>query len=222
MFRWILSRPKYQFLLGLSFLILGLFIKLTYELHDEKEINLLDKSILNFILSIRSHALSAHAIDITALGSFSVLTIFTLFAVISFLAMNDHLAALQLTMTTVGSGFLSRLLKNLIGRERPSEIPLLVEAEGFSYPSGHSLAAAAFFIALTYLMTRHIESYRRRLIVYLFCLFVIVLVSLSRIYLGVHYPSDTVSGVMFGISWALLVASFFSLFEKRPLQDSSL
>ena len=215
MYKWIFSRPKYQFLFAISFLLLGAFIKFTYELHDEEEIALFDKYTLSFVMHLRRDYLNGPAVDITALGSYTVLTILTIFAVVIFLALKDKSASLQICLASLGAGILTSLLKGLIARERPQEVTKLVTVSSYSYPSGHSLAAAAFFLSLTYLITRHTESYRRRLFVYVFCFFVVLLVGVSRIYLGVHYPSDTLSGIMFGSAWSLLLASTFSYFESR-------
>lgn len=214
---WIIRRPRYQLLFAIAAFILGMFIKLTYEYYDDlDDISETDAFITKTIYSLRTDVMNGPMVDITALGSISVITIVTIVSVVTFLALRDRKAALQLTITAIGAGIWSRVMKGLVGRERPPEEQQLVSVWGYSYPSGHSLAAAAFFLTLTYLVCRHIPSYRSRTILYVLCTILICMVGFSRVYLGVHYPSDTASGILFGSSWALLVASIFSYAEIRP------
>lgn len=218
MYKWLFRRPKYQLLFAIAAFILGAFIKLTYEYYDDQDdVFYIDSVITNFIYSLRTDALNGPMVDITALGSIAVMTIVTIISVITFLAMRDRMAACQITITAIGAGICSRIMKGLVGRARPPEENQLVTVWGYSYPSGHSLAAAAFFLSLTYLITRHVPTYRGRALLYTFCVILILMVGFSRVYLGVHYPSDTASGILFGSSWALLVASLFSYFQAKRL-----
>lgn len=213
---WITKRPRYQLLFAIAAFILGMFIKLTYEFYDDQDdISAIDAFITSAIYNLRTDALNGPMVDITALGSISVITIVTIVSVVTFLALKDRKAALQITITAIGAGLCSRIMKDLVARERPPVETQLVSVWGYSYPSGHSLAAAAFFLALTYLVCRHIPSYRGRTILYFLCITLICMVGFSRVYLGVHYPSDTVSGILFGSSWALIVASLFSYLDNK-------
>ena len=216
MYKWILKRPKHQLLFAIACFILGMFIKITYEYYDDlDDVSRIDAFITNAVYNLRTDALNGPMVDVTALGSISVITIVTIISVITFLALKDRVAALQITMTAIGAGICSRLMKNLVARTRPPEELQLVKVWGYSYPSGHSLAAAAFFLTLTYLICRHIPSYRSRAMLYVLSFVLIMMIGFSRVYLGVHYPSDTISGILFGSSWALLVASLFSYLEIR-------
>ncbi len=216
MYKWLLKRPKHQLLFAIASFMLGMFIKITYEYYDDlDDVSRIDSFITQAVYSLRTDALNGPMVDITALGSISIMTIVTVISVITFLALRDRIAALQITTTAIGAGICSRIMKTLVARSRPPENFQLVKVWGYSYPSGHSLASAAFFLAMTYLICRHIPSYRSRALLYVLCLILISMVGFSRVYLGVHYPSDTISGILFGCSWALLVASFFSYLEIR-------
>jgi undecaprenyl-diphosphatase len=216
MYSWLLKRPRHQLLFGIAFFILGLFVKLTYEYYDDRDdISQVDAWISQAIYLMRQDKFNGPMVDITALGSISVITIVTIISVITFLALRDKIAALQIVVAASGAGICSRLMKDLVARDRPPIENQLVIVSGYSYPSGHSLAAAAFYFSLTYLICRHIPTYRGRAALYGLCLVLVFLVGLSRVYLGVHYPTDTLSGIMFGTSWALLVASYFSYREIR-------
>jgi undecaprenyl-diphosphatase len=114
-----------------------------------------------------------------------------------------------------GAGVLILLTKGFIERARPTVVPGLVDISGFSYPSGHSLAAAAMYLTIGILVARPLTTVPSRLLVVGLLSLVIGLIALSRVYLGVHYPSDIVSGVALGSAWALLLAGGFSLFERQ-------
>ena len=115
-----------------------------------------------------------------------------------------------MAVALAGSAMWVQLLKNVIQRARPDEFPPLVNASGFSYPSGHALTAAAGYLTLAIVCRRSIQNPAWRIAVVVTAVVLVVLVGLSRIYLGVHYPSDVVSGVLFGGAWACLVAAGFA------------
>lgn len=102
-----------------------------------------------------------------------------------------------------GSAILNSLLKSWFHRERPT-IHRLIEQAGYSFPSGHSMAAFAFYGISTYLLWRHISSNWGRSVLVLVSVLFILGIGLSRIYLGVHYPSDVLGGYLASGTWLLL------------------
>ncbi len=141
--------------------------------------------------------------DITSLGSFSVLAIVTLSAVIYLLIDGKRAAAAFVFFAIAGGGVLSELLKHLFARPRPELVAHLVDVKTMSFPSGHAMLSAVTFLTLGALLTR-IQS-RRRLKAYLLSLaiFLTILVGLSRLYLGVHWPTDVLAGWCAGAAWAM-------------------
>jgi undecaprenyl-diphosphatase len=140
--------------------------------------------------------------DVTALGSMPVLLVM-LTAVVGYLAMTRRYAAMLFLLAAVAGGIvLSFTLKQLIGRPRPPMIPELRGALT-SFPSGHSLLSAVVYLTLGALLAELVE--RRRLKVYFVTvgLLLTFLVGLSRIYLGVHYPTDVLAGWALGLAWAI-------------------
>jgi undecaprenyl-diphosphatase len=85
-----------------------------------------------------------------------------------------------------------------------------VEVSGFSYPSGHSLAATSFYLLLMFLAWQYYTSWRSRVVLLGCTALLIGAVCFSRLYLGVHYPSDLVSGMCFGAAWVFLLTSYFA------------
>ncbi|UFN49622.1 phosphatase PAP2 family protein [Roseomonas sp. OT10] len=150
--------------------------------------------------------------DMTALGSHLILGGATL-AAAGYLLLSRQRAAAWLVLLSVGGGMLlSSLLKSGFERPRPDLVPHAVAVYTASFPSGHAMLSAVTYLTLGALLMR--VQRRRRLKVYILCLAVAttLLVGASRIYLGVHWPSDVLAGWCVGAAWALLcwqAARFF-------------
>ena len=141
-------------------------------------------------------------IDITALGSFSVMLLLVL-AVSGFLWIHREKRLIALLLLSTGTGFaLNALLKEFFARPRPSVVPHLREVVTPSFPSGHATVSAVVYLTIGVLLFEVVKGRRARL----YCLAVAMaatgLVGLSRVYLGVHYPSDVLAGWAIGIGWA--------------------
>jgi len=200
--------------LGASFLFLAIFLKLTSEL-VENEVQGRDAIILAAIASLRRPWLTGIAIDLTALGSMTLVILISLIALCVLLLLRDRLSASQLVLNSAGAALLTILTKNLIERTRPDNVEHLVHVTGFSYPSGHSLVAASLYLTIAILTAHHLPTLQGRVLLVFIALAVIFLVGMSRMYLGVHYPSDVASGVCLGVAWALLLAAGFSTSTRR-------
>ena len=169
-----------------------------------------DHSILRALEELRTPRRTETALDITALGSGTLLVFFALIAFVTLLRLNARMEALQLLVSSAGGLVLTLLLKGWVDRVRPVEVTHVIEVSGFSYPSGHSFSAAAFYTTLAVVVGSRTKSRRLRALLGAIAILVIALVALSRQYLGVHYPSDTIAGVGLGMAWALFVAVLFA------------
>ncbi|WP_257351590.1 phosphatase PAP2 family protein [Pseudalkalibacillus decolorationis] len=120
-----------------------------------------------------------------------------------FVNRSPHLA-LILLFNLMGVRLMNRFLKNIYDRTRPDHTPLL-DAGGFSFPSGHSMNSAAFFGFLGYLLWVYFSrsGVKKNYILYISG-FLVLLIGLSRVYLGVHFPSDVIAGFAAGGVWLLL------------------
>jgi len=142
--------------------------------------------------------------DITALGGYAVVALITL-AVIGYLLMNDKTAAALWVLVSVGGGaVLSNLLKFAIERPRPDLVARLVEVNTPSFPSGHATLAAVTYLTLGALLSRVEAPRRAKIYVLTVAVALTVLIGVSRIYLGVHWPTDVLAGWCVGAVWALL------------------
>jgi undecaprenyl-diphosphatase len=161
----------------------------------------------------------AVAVELTALGSVAVLLTF-ITAVIGYLALERRLAMLALVLAaTFGGMILSTILKGLFGRPRPTIVPPLVEVHSASFPSGHSMLSAVVYLTLGALLARNTSRRRLRLYFIAVALGLTFVVGLSRVYLGVHYPTDVIGGWAAGALWALACALGAQALQRRNVVD---
>jgi undecaprenyl-diphosphatase len=141
--------------------------------------------------------------DFSALGSTPVLFLVTL-SVIGFLFLSGKRHAMWLTLiATVGAVLLTAGLKASIGRPRPEVVPHLQHVTSSSFPSGHSILATAVYLTLGALLAREVSPLRMRVYVLSAAVVVTMLVGVSRVLLGVHYPTDVLAGCAAGLAWSL-------------------
>lgn len=142
--------------------------------------------------------------DMTALGGMIFVTLLTI-SVAGFLWLRKMHGALALVLTATISGFLlSMLLKGLFDRPRPEIVPHLSHVYTSSFPSGHSMISAVVFLTLGAMLGRFVSELRLKAYFLLIAVVLTMLVGVSRVYMGVHYPSDVLAGWAAGLAWALV------------------
>ncbi len=142
--------------------------------------------------------------DVTSLGSMTVLGI-VLFGVAGYLLLERRRAAASWILAAVGGGvLLENGLKLLFLRPRPEIVPAAVQVFSASFPSGHATMSAIAYLTLGVLLARTQETFGVRLYVMALAILLTFAVGVSRIYLGVHYPSDVLAGWCIGAAWAAL------------------
>lgn len=209
-----LLRARWTLMAALATAALGAFVKITTEL-EEGQLDALDRGLLARIIAMRVPSLNGSAVDITALGSATVLTLVVIIASVLFALARDARSALQLILTGLGAGVIGDALKHVLERQRPAEITRLVHVSSFSYPSGHSLASASIYLTLAILIARHLPSQTARVVCFVMASLLALAIGLSRAYLGVHYPSDILAGLLLGAGWALLVSAVSAYIHAR-------
>jgi len=148
--------------------------------------------------------LAESARDATGLGSFFFLGLLAV-AVAGYLSIiHKHRTALLLVATTVAGVLASLLLKSFFSRPRPSVVPHLTQVFTSSFPSGHSMMSAVVYLTLASIVAATVKQRSLKIYVFAVAFFMSGLVGLSRVYLGVHYPSDVLGGWTAGIICALL------------------
>ena len=207
-----IRRPE-PLLLGMALLAtIGLWLLIAVaEEGFEGETCALDRAIL---LAMRDPAnlqqaagpawLDQAARDITALGSTSVLSLLVILVVLFLWLLGRRGMALYVLLSTsLGTG-LSFLLKALFQRPRPDLFPHGDTVLTTSFPSGHAMISTLVYLTLGVLLARLLTERRLEIFVVSSAMLVALLVGLSRVYLGVHWPTDVLAGWAGGASWALL------------------
>ena len=159
--------------------------------------------------------LASGAQDITALGSPTVLGL-TVLAVTGYLILHGlYRHGLFIFAASTGGWVLNWLLKQAFSRDRPDIVPHLREVMSSSFPSGHALTSAAVYLTLGVLLMRIAEGRLAKYYCLVSAMFVTFLAGGSRVFLGVHYPSDVAAGWLIGMSWALLCWAVERTLERR-------
>lgn len=171
--------------------------------------------------------LETMALDVTALGGHTVLTLLV-FAVAGYLLLSKKIHAMWLVLIASGTGWgLTMALKELFGRERPEIVPHLVQQQSMSFPSGHAMMSAVVYLTLGVLLAQ-LESERWAIRLYAlgWAVLITLLVGISRVFLGVHYPTDVLAGWSAGLVWAILCWLVARWLQRRgvvekPEQETS-
>lgn len=177
----------------------------------EGETTGLDRQILlslrnpsNLADPIGSRAFEESMRDVTALGGFTFLTLLSVVATIALVFHGKRRQALVFALTAVAAQVSSELFKTLYDRPRPDLVPHGSYVYSHSFPSGHSAMAAAIYLTLATVIASLEPKRRTKALCYVVALSVVGLVGFSRVYLGVHWPSDVLAGWSLGAGWALL------------------
>jgi undecaprenyl-diphosphatase len=142
--------------------------------------------------------------DATALGGVAWLT-FTTIVISGFLWLDNKLHMMLFTLAaTIGGTVLSLVLKELFARPRPDLVPHLSHVSTSSFPSGHSMLAAVVYLTLGSLLAAVMPNRKLKVYVLFVAILLAVFVGISRVYLGVHYPTDVLAGWLAGLVWALV------------------
>lgn len=202
-----LKKNYLLFIIIICLVITGFILEDVYE----KEILEFDKLAFS-LFKIRTPLLTKIFLIITNLGSPYVLILLTL---LSFLLKNKKLSFIitaNLGLITI----INQVLKFIVKRPRPSDLFLIVET-GYSFPSGHSMVSLSFYGLLIYFIYKYFKNKKLKIFLITLLSLIIILIGISRVYLGVHFVSDVISGFLLSLSYLII---FIKVINKFILKES--
>lgn len=183
-------------------------------LEGDIESQVFDQAIGSWASQIRTPELTQIMTDFTAMGSVSVLATLLIIFTSILASFRDLKGIAYLVLVGFGASVWTIVLKSYFNRARPSEAEHLVMAINLSFPSGHALGAAAIYISLAYYAGQYASSWKQELFFYWLGAALVLIVGISRIYLGVHYPTDVLAGLCGGIAWGFFASAIYELHFK--------
>lgn len=179
-----------------------------------------DERTLAWLATHRTPFLNEAALEVTSLGNGFTLAVLIL-AVSVFLWQTQHRWSVYLLLIAyVGGQILNRVLKNWFDRPRPSIVEHVDPVHSMSFPSGHAMISLIVYGSIAYLVARLEPTPGLRRTTWALATILILGIGVSRMYLGVHYPSDVIAGFIAGLAWLAFVAAAFTAIRffasRRP------
>lgn len=225
------NHPNFPFylLIFIAFVVFVVGMNLFVELSEEVSGNTLrryDTRVTDYITSFRTPELNKIFQFITDLGDvYAYLVATTIAALFFFFKLKNKRFIFQLLGVVILSALANIVLKRAFNRARPT-LEHLVVVKSLSYPSGHAMSAMAFYGFLTYLIFQIKMANWLRAILTVIFVFLILSIGISRIYLGVHFPSDVAGGFIAGLIWVAFCVVLFNIIAllrmRRRKRDGSI
>jgi len=174
-------------------------------------INYIDEEIYRFISKMHSNPMTVTMKVITSLSGTFVITFLL---ALGYLVLKNKKYAHLMTINIINVILLNQILKNIFRRNRPLFINI-IEETGYSFPSGHAMASLGFYGFIIFLINRSNLSRRYKITLSIMLTILIILVGISRIYLGVHFFSDIVGGYVVSTIYLLIYTHFVKRFLKN-------
>ena len=191
----------------------GIFAYIASAISNETIVGF-DSPIIGFVQGLETSWLTSIMKTFTTIGSTPFVVGITV-AGMGFLLYKRHRAqAVLLFVVVIGSGLLNIILKSIFKRARP-ELHRIVDIGGFSFPSGHTMFAFSLYGIIAYIAWRNLKTASSRALLFLFAAFMIIMIGISRIYLGVHYPSDVIAGIFASALWMTIATTVYAWYQER-------
>lgn len=202
--------------LVLSLAALWLFAGIAEDVIHHDPITQFDVTVANLLHQHATTTTTELAKGITRLGSPVTIAVWGLMAAVVLLGRKEYLTAGGWVAALLGGGLLDGALKQIFQRPRPVWDAPIVVAGGFSFPSGHAMGSLVAYGMLAYLVWRQLEHPRARVALVACSLVLVLLIGLSRMYLGVHYFSDVIAGYAAGTVWLTACITGLEVVRRRP------
>jgi undecaprenyl-diphosphatase len=181
----------------------AVFLKLADSVRESEVVVRVDQRVLDFVSAHRVAWLSRGARSVTLLGSGSVVAVVVALAVVLLALRHRPFDGLFVALSSTGAAVLVEIVKHVVDRPRPAGSHRLVSATGAAFPSGHAAQSVACYFALAVVVAAGARSRRARTLTFIVAATIALAVGGSRVYLGVHWASDVVSGWLLAGGWLL-------------------
>ncbi|HEV7646035.1 MAG TPA: phosphatase PAP2 family protein [Pyrinomonadaceae bacterium] len=178
-----------------------------------------DESIRDWVHQVSSPTLTQLMILASFIGSFSFLFPLGILVFLILLYLRRKRALILFLLTMAGELSLEPVLKNFFHRARPTAFFDYLAPASYSFPSGHAFAALCFFGILAWLITSRLQNILLRVLIWVFAILLIFWIGISRVYLGVHYPTDIIAGYLTAFVWVMTIALGDLWFRRRKDQN---
>lgn len=184
---------------------------------NERKIERFDAVLIHAIQGLEAPALTIVLKLFTMIGAGRMVAVLSLVVLCFLYFVLHHRRELILFLWVVaGSALLNESLKMIFQRARPT-LHRIIEVNGFSFPSGHSMAAFSLYSMIAFLLWQHIPAPAGRIVLIMVSSLMILTIGFSRIYLGVHYPSDVIGGYLASGCWVASAIWFYRMAGKRKI-----
>lgn len=202
--------------LATGVLLFTFFAEMAYETLIRRQMDVFDNVFIWLVRYLASPELDRVMIVISGFGYGYPFWTIILIVLLLLAFYRQWLESVVLLFSLLGEVLLNFFLKSLFERSRP-DLFRVVEEAGYSFPSGHAMLSICFYGIIAFLISRHIQNWRWRLAVITLAVAVVAAIGLSRIYLGVHYPTDVVAGYFAGGMWFVFCIAILMWWERRQL-----
>lgn len=202
-----------------TLIFIYIFFGITKDFLGQEKIIQFDLRVLNFFSTLRHQSLTQQMLFITYLAKGEIIILGTIIFTLIFYVYKNWRYLYTLLISIIGGEFFVWVIKNIIERPRPPLTNALVAETTYSFPSGHTFVAIAFYGLLSYFVIQSERKKIIKIISIILAFFLILLVGTSRIYLGAHWPSDVFASLAAGLAWLSILVTSLKIKKKfTPLK----
>lgn len=204
----------------LTLIFIYIFFGIIQDYIGQEKLIQFDLRVINLFAALRHHNLNQQMLFITYLAKGEIITIGMLvFCTIFYLHKNWRFLY-TLLISVIGGEIFVWIIKNTIDRPRPPLTSALVTESSYSFPSGHTFVAIAFYGLLSYFVIQSEKNKSLKIISFIASFFLIILIGISRVYLGAHWPSDVFASLAAGSAWLTILITSLKIKKKfNPLPE---
>lgn len=195
---------------GLFAILMAGFLALAREVRDAETLKF-DDAVLESVHALSRTTFDLPIIWLTNFGGPAIVPVVTMFIVLALFIKRCNTAALKVALSVGGAGIINLVLKSIFERSRPELWQRLVNEGTFSFPSGHAMASSALAASLIVVTW----NTRFRYLVIATGIIYTISIGFTRLYLGVHYPTDIIAGWMVSVAWVALINWIFTRTHKK-------